>query len=271
MNALIALAAAALAQPADAAPLPDPSPATLSAEPLAVPNVSLSSFVQDDEEVRGRWTGNVGIGINLTEGNAQTLTANASADAYYRRTFDRFTIKFLWTYKDDKDVDPSVLDRKTFLSGQYDYFLSDKTYAFGRLQGQSDLAAQLDLRTTAAAGLGRQFAEGDEWSFRGEAGLSYIDEDFELDELDDSYPAAALSYGAIWVPNEKWDLAQDAFWYPSLEDADQMIARFDTRAKYLLSESIYGQIQWIFDWTRSPQPGSGPSDHTILLTFGWAF
>lgn len=269
---MTALISALLAAVPVAPPVPDAAPSLLpetTLPPAAMPT-ALAAVLQD-EEVMNRWTGNVGVGVNLTEGNAETLTANASADAQYRREKDRFTIKFLWTYKSDKQATPSVQDRKTFLSGQYDYFISDQTYLFGRLQGQADAAAALDLRATAAAGAGRQFIENEEYRFRGEAGLSYIDENFEGTVNDNEYLAAALSYSAGWVPNEKWDLAQDAFWYPSLEDSDQMTARVDTRAKYLMSESIFGQVQWIWDWTRTPTAGSGPSDHTILLTLGWAF
>lgn len=280
MTALISvLLAAAAAQPVEAAPSlligPTPTPEArteaLAYDPAAAAMpVALAAVLQDDEEPRG-WSGNVGVGIQFTDGNSNTLTGNASADAMYRRENDRFVFKFLWTYKEDSDISPKVIDRKTFLSGQYDYFLTEKTYAFGRLQFQSDLAAQLDLRSTVAAGAGRQFADSEKWKFRGEAGLSYIDENFVGTNLDDDYIAAALSYSAAYVHSEKFDMAQDAFWYPSLEDFDQQIARVDTRAKYLLSDSIYGQLQWIWDWTRSPQAGSGPSDHTVLLTFGWAF
>lgn len=274
MTALLsALLAAAVAQPLDAAPQPTvsrPEPTSDASLAHAVMPRALASVLADDEDPLG-WKGNVGIGVNFTEGNSRTLTGNASADAQYTREKDRFTLKFLWTYKSDKDTSPSVVDRKTFLSGQYDYFLNEKTYAFGRLQFQSDLAAALDLRTTVAGGLGHQFANTEEWRFRGEGGLSYVDEDYVGTANDDDYIAAALSYSAGYTPNDTWDFAQDAFWYPSLEDIHDMVARVDTRAKYLMSENIFAQLQWIWDWTRTPLPGAGPSDHTVLLTVGWAF
>jgi len=263
MTALICvLAAVATLQPADAAPQPHSAPTP--ALPIALASVA-------DDEAMNRWTGNVGIGINFTDGNSNTLTGSASADAEYRREQDRFSLKFLWNYQEDSDTSPSLTERQTYLMGQYDYFLSDQTYAFGRLQGQADFAAALDLRTTVAAGLGRQFREDETWKLRGEAGLAWIDEDYKGTASDNDYPAAALSYSANWVPNEKWELAQDTFWYPSLDDIHDMVSRVDSRAKYLLSTSMYGQVQWIWDWTRTPATGSEPTDHTILLTFGWAF
>lgn len=262
---------AALVQP-ETAPDPDPIGPSLpgALDPSAALPTALASVLQD-EDPRNEWNGNFGLGINFTDGNSRTMTGNASGDAQYRRERDRVTLKFLWTYKDDKDVAPSVVDRKTFLSGQYDYFISEQTFLFGRLQGQADLAAELKLRSTVAAGAGRQFVDGDEWKFRGEAGLSYIDENYYDDSADDDYVAGALSYSAAYIPNEKWDFAQDSFWYPAIDDIHQMTARVDTRGKYLMSDSIYAQMQWIWDWTRSPQPGSGPSDHTVLLSLGWAF
>jgi putative salt-induced outer membrane protein YdiY len=269
--------AAESAAPLVAAPSTAPAPAAASAPAEAGsavapdPARAAAASAPEDPPPLHDWTGSISAGLNVTDGNSNTLSGSASADALYRREKDRTTLHFLWTYKDDEDASPHLSDRKTYGSAQYDYFLMDKTYVLARASGEADLAAELDLRSILTAGLGRQFREDEVWKLAGEGGVSYIDEDFDGTADDDEFLAGFLAYHVAWKPNAKWDLGQDAEIYPVLDDIHEIKSRLDTRARYVLSERLFAQLQWIWDWDRSPASGSEPSDHTVLMTIGYSF
>jgi hypothetical protein len=45
----------------------------------------------------------------------------------------------------------------------------------------------------------------------------------------------------------------------------------DTRLRASLTQRLFGQLQWIFNYDSTPAPGSGEDDSLFLLTLGWKF
>jgi putative salt-induced outer membrane protein YdiY len=214
------------------------------------------------------WTGSVTIGGKYTSGNSDTRSANASADAVLRRPDDRFTLGFLWLYDENKnnaERDWELTDRKTQGFGQYDYFFTKKTYGFGKAMFQNDYQADLNLRQTYAVGLGRQ-----DLKLSGEAGLSWIDEDFDESE-DSEYLAARGAYNVDWVISKVWQFGQLVEVYPSLEKPKDVLVKADTRVKATFTEAFFGQVQWLYDWDSTPADGKERVDNQFLLSVGWKF
>lgn len=219
-----------------------------------------------------KWTGSITAGGIYTSGNSETRTANASADAEYKREKDRTTLGFLWIYSDEKNSSPNwtLTDRKTSARAKYDYFFTPKTYGLAQASADNDHQADLDLRTTVGIGAGHQFADGETWKFSGEAGLTDFTEDFGSSP-DDDYIAARAAYNAVWKPNKMWEFGQTLEAFPSLENADDFYGHLDTRAKATLTESMFGQLQWIVDYDNTPAAGKERTDHRVLISVGWKF
>ena len=220
-----------------------------------------------------KWTGSVTAGAIVTTGNSQTRNANATADAVYQRVKDRITLGFLWSYADNKNTPGAgwtLTDRKTSGRAKYDYFLSEKTYALAQASAEADELADLDLRTTLGVGAGRQFADDEEWKFSAEGGLAHIDENHGSSP-DDSYIAARAAYNATWNLSKMWSFGQLVELYPSLESLDDFNAHVDTRAKATLTGSLFGQVQWVYDFDNTPAAGHDRVDNRLILTLGWKF
>jgi putative salt-induced outer membrane protein YdiY len=154
---------------------------------------------------------------------------------------------------------------------KYDYFLSKKTYLLAQASGESDLNALLDLRTTVGVGVGYQFREDESWKISGEAGLSYVDENYEGNADDSDFLAARLAYKADWKASDKWEVGQAGQIYPSLEDKEDVNALVDTHAKVTLTKNMFLQLQWLFTWDNTPASGTERVDDLYLLTLGWSF
>jgi putative salt-induced outer membrane protein len=267
--ALIALAASLAADAGASADAP-PHVATLLSEPV------VARLTQDPaaapEKKEPEWTGSVTVGAIATTGNSETRTANATADAVLDRGKDRFTLGFLWVYADEKNTtsDWTLTDRKTSGRGKYDYFLTEKTYAWGALSAENDELSDLKLRLTVAAGLGRQFVDTERWKFAGEAGLSYVDEDYDQSE-DADYVGARLALNTSHEHDERWSFAHTLEAFPSLEDQDDVYGRSDLRIKLTFTESMLAQLQWVADYDNTPASGKERLDHRYILSVGWKF
>ena len=91
------------------------TPTSTSPESPATPTI----LALDDKPVMHKWIGGISASAIITDGNTRTRSANAQADALYRREKDRTTFGGWWNYQDDRT---GVLQRRTGLKAQYDYF-----------------------------------------------------------------------------------------------------------------------------------------------------
>lgn len=253
----------ALAFASAALPTPPPTGFVLS-EPTPI----TAALADADKPVMHKWTGAVNAGATIATGNTDSTNATAGADAEYRREKDRTTLKFQWNYSEDDDV---VTQRRIYGSAKYDYFLNEKTYALAQTSGEYDSKANLDLRMTLGVGVGRQFRDDEDWKLSGEAGLTYVDENFVGSSDDASYPAARLAYGVEYKAIEKWLLGQTGEIYPSLEDSEDVYAKLDTKARVSLTEKMFAQLEWIYSWDNTPATGADRVDNLYLFTLGWSF
>jgi putative salt-induced outer membrane protein YdiY len=248
------LAAVALA---DEAPVFDMHPAPLQDEEAA------------PEGPDGKWTGAFTVGANISSGNTEATNASATFDAVSETEEERWTVGLNWAFASEDGS--GVTQRQIAGRGQYDRFIDEHSYYFGNLSLTNDLAAALDLRSTLGVGYGRQFRNDATWKIKGEAGLSYVDENFVVDEDDANYVAVRLAYALDWVKSARWTFGHSGEVLPSLDDSQDIYSRTDTRAKAKLSENMFAQFQWIWDWDNSPAMGKQKSDHLYLITIGWTF
>jgi putative salt-induced outer membrane protein YdiY len=240
--------------------------------PEAAPPAAPEPLVQD-EPVKNKWTGSVNLGASVTSGNVDNRNASANAQVEYRREHDRTTLGFWWNYAEQEDADSGeseITDRRTGGRAQYDYFLTKKTYLLGQAAAENNLVSDIELRTTIGAGIGHQFREDERYKLNGELGLSWFDENF-YSSPDDNYIAARGAYNFTWVINPRYEFFNGAVIFPSLEDADDVYARVDTRFKATLTEKMFAQLQWLFDWDNTPAEDFGRKDNRYLLTVGWSF
>lgn len=236
--------------------------------PAALPATSLLQDEAAEEASEPAWKGAVTLGASVSDGNTDIKRASATADAVKKLEDHRYTLGFQWNFAQESGF---VTQRRTLARAQYDKFLSEKMYWLANVSFESDSQADLDLRTIVGAGLGYQFKDTEKFQLAGEAGLSYFDEDYADDDADGDYVAARLAYKWEYLHSERWSFAQNAEIYPSLEDSDDVYAKVDTRAKATLTESMFAQLQWLYDWDNTPAEGKDRADNLYLLTVGWTF
>ena len=257
LAALMARLAASLAADAIAAP--------------AAPAESPAAAIQDpppEEPPMNEWTGSATLFLQYTDGNSDSEGYGGSAKGEYRREQDRTTLQLFYDKKfseDERTVD------KRFGEAQYDYFLSEKMYWWSRLRFDVDREADLKLQSTAGTGFGYQFIDGVPWKLNGEAGLSYVDQDYDGSAADTDFIALALGYNVEYAPSERWGISQSTDYYPSLEDSDEWFLVADTKAKLAFTESMSGSLTYLFTHQESPPAGNVQDDHNVMLGVDWNF
>ena len=244
--------------------------AAVSTPIVPTPTVSAPQDEPPAEEAEAgkpKWEGAVTVGINATDGNSDIQKASVTADAVKKLEKERYTLGFSWNFSEEEGV---VSQRKTFGKAQYDRFVNDKLYWLAQASAESDFKAGVELRTTIGAGVGYQFKDTEKLKLSGEAGLTWFNEELKPN-VENDYVAARLAYNWAYLPSESWSIEQSGQVFPSVEDSDDVYSKVDTRAKVTLTESMFAQVQWVWDWDNTPAPGNEKSDHLYLLTIGWKF
>jgi putative salt-induced outer membrane protein YdiY len=263
MTTLLAVAFTSLAS---AQPVDSPLAGAFATQPA--PGFVLTLPPDEPPPDLGKWKGSISVGATASDGNTNRKTGTATADVSKRREKDRISFGFLWNYAKEEGV---TTQRRTLGTAKYDYFLTKKAYLLAQASGESDLNAQLDLRTIVGVGAGYQFREDEKWKIAGEAGLAYVDENYEDNTADKDFLAARLAYKVDWKASDLWEAGQAAEIFPSLENKEDVNARVDTHAKLTLTKSMFAQFQWLFTWDNTPATGAKRVDDLYLVTLGWSF
>ncbi|HPF13725.1 MAG: DUF481 domain-containing protein [Planctomycetes bacterium] len=248
------------------------TPSLDQTQPVESLALSVAPLTADDaadaDKKLDQWTGSVTLGLTYSDGNTQRKTLSATVDAikdYSNK--DRWTNNLYWNYAEEGGI---RTQRRAGIRSQYDMPLDEKTYWFLTASADTDEQANLDLRWAAGAGLGHLFLDNEEWRFAGEAGLSYLNQEFKDGSTND-YVAARLAYRAHWTYSERLSFGQVTEIFPSVETSGDVYGRMDTRAVYQMTKSMLAQFQWIWDWNNNPAVGRDRSDNLFLVTVGWQY
>jgi putative salt-induced outer membrane protein YdiY len=134
-------------------------------------------------------TGNITVGGTSQSGNTDRASASIGADASIRSDKDRFSLRFLFNYAQEKGEETA---NNTYLSLKYDYFFTRKFYGLLALELLKDKFVDLNLRTIIGPGVGYQFWDDPVKTLRLEAGVTYFSED-RIDNPHKDWTAARLA------------------------------------------------------------------------------
>ncbi len=219
------------------------------------------------DETTTAWTGSVVLGFTKTSGNTDTQTYTVNADAVKRLEDERYTLRASYNKAEANNVDT---EDNLFATGKYDYFVNERLYYLGIAGYQTDELARLDMRYYAGGGVGYQFVETEETKFGAEAALTFFSEEFTTGVSDD-YMAARLASTLFHQYSETTRFDQTAEIFPSIEESSDVYGKLDNRVSVDVTENMFAQIQWVWDWDNSPAAGSENSDHRIVFGLGWTF
>ncbi len=207
--------------------------------------------LQEDGEAASepKWEGTLNAGLSTSSGNTDHRSLHTSMEAEIREAERRYSLGFHWQYADEAQDGPrELLERHADANAQVDFFIDEKSYYLVTSDAETDHQAELESRYSAGLGYGYQVAEEE-----------------------DGYLSGRFGYTLEKGLGERWTLSQDSEIFPSFEEAEDVHVEVDTRLRCDLSDNLYGQFQWIFDWDNTPATDAERDDHRLLFSVGYSF
>lgn len=136
------------------------------------------------------WTGNFDAALELERGNSDSDEWRVLGRSTWRSLKNRYRIDGNLEKEESNNIETKD---KWQIGGKYDRFFSQskENYYGARVRFEYDQFADLDLRTTIGAYLGRQFFDSSLLALHAELGPVWVDEQFDEAE-DNDFP------GALW-------------------------------------------------------------------------
>jgi len=219
--------------------------------------------VPSDKPVEYKWRGNVTLAGEAQSGNTDTDKLNINTRIVAEKKNDnRFTIGAVL---EREHADNRLTKEQYRLDGKYDHFFRDNWFGFVSTSFEQDPFRDIDLRSVFSAGSGYQFFDSDELRLSLEAGLSYTDTRFDVDQ-DDSY--AGFNWGLNWEQSLLGDRLK--FFHrhrgnQGLDSSDNLIINAQTGVRVPIAAGLSASAEYDIDWDRSPPDNTKSMDNTYLL------
>lgn len=217
------------------------------------------------------WTGSVVVAGQIVRGNTRTDDLAVNIDASLRRNNDVHNDRTSLAGAYNLGIeDKSTTTDNWFASGKYDKFFDPKLYGYGIFKVERDRIADLDYRLSPGVGLGYQWIESPDFNVNGEAGVSYVWEEYRSGGSED-HIAARLAYHVDKKLNDKLSVFHNLEILPAFEDPHDYNLLTDAGIRADITASFFAQfrVEWKRDST--PAPGSDKNDYRYLLGIGWRF
>ena len=241
----------------------DPGPPR---EPTAIDWKNIGA-VNPPPVIPPQWKGAINLGGSVQTGNISRATASVGAEAARKTEKDRFSLRFLFNYAEEKS---DVTTRNAYGALKYDYFFTKKLFGYLSTELLTDEFKDLNLRAIAGPGIGYQIWDDKVKSLSVEAGVSYVWEDRKLGQ-DDNWATARMS-ADFWYKFGKIVTFSDLLIiYPSLKQGGEYFLRNEAALTSPLGAGWALRLANIWDRDSDPAPGILKDDLTWILSLQYTF
>jgi putative salt-induced outer membrane protein YdiY len=213
-------------------------------------------------------TGGAGAGVVETGGNTTVSSLRLDGDMLVRARDNRYTVAAAINRAEDRSVTTA---QNWTSSARYDRFLTPRVFVNGHAIFTNDRFRDLDLRAAYGAGLGYEVFDTPRLTLNVDAGIGYVNENFDVAE-DDSYAALreAGKLDVVVVPDRVTIFHQHDGYFGVTGD-DNLFVRAQNGVRFSLVAGFVTTMRLDLDYDRSPAPGRRSTDRTFALTLGYRF
>jgi putative salt-induced outer membrane protein YdiY len=214
------------------------------------------------------WKGSIGVSAKATDGNTHTVSGLGTVDLSRTTEMDEFLIRAIYRYAERSG---DIYERNAYGLAKYSHKLWEALYAFASVELLSDEFKDLKLQTIVSVGLGYEVLKESWIDFAVEAGLAYVDNNFDELEEDDGHAGGRAS-ARLRVDLPFGFVFKDVFTiYPNFEESQDFQIRNEATLTNSLGGgwSIIGGV--ITEYDREPAPGNRRHDDTYYVGLGYTF
>lgn len=215
-----------------------------------------------------KYSGRATLGGTFNQGNSSDEMLNLDAELVARTPDKRYAINM--AVNEARAFGFTTASRR-LLTAQHDIFLSQKNYVFVNARAQSDVLADLNMRTSLGTGYGRQIIENTATKLSAEVGVSYVSEKYEI-APDRSYPALslALNYEHKFFNNALVFFNNTHLTGSRHESASTLVTnKLGFRLPIANGLNLTTQFNLAYD--SSPPTGIKPTDSSLIFGVGYVF
>jgi putative salt-induced outer membrane protein len=220
----------------------------------------------------GLWRGSGGLALSATSGNNRSNSLQLNADAVRATAADKITFGAAANYASNKNSGAKqTTSNKWGLFGQYDFNLTPRLFAFGRLGLDGDELIDLNLRTGVAAGLGYKLIDTKETSFELFGGVGYTTDKYDVaqtvgNKTDTKFSRTSLYLGeasshqlsATTSFKQRLDL------YPGLTGDKAKLAKFTAGLTVAMSSTLGLSVGVVDTYNSKPPVGVKKNDFGVF-------
>ena len=243
---------------------------TEAAQPLSVPQPEVVSIKPEERSFWKQLTGSLDYGFNFTSGRSETTSSFAAGLSYYDQ-LNLFQIDTSSQFNDQADVPGTV--RNTF-TAQYARDLNEKYFVPIFVDLLRSDQQELNLRTTAGGGLGRQFFRTPQSWLRGFAGLVYTHENYEPQPGTEPIRSNLESVFAADFTTFRFttlDLHSHLYVFPSLSEFGRVRISTVSDLKIELVKDFYFGFRIYENFDSRPPVTAPKNDVGVTTSVGWKF
>ncbi len=227
--------------------------------------VALAEVVTIGIPPGARWSADAKVIVNGSEGNTQTFTFGAAAEAFRETDDDRLRFGGLIA-RESKDDEDTVKNTRGW--GYYDYHLTDHWDLGAFVTLEYDRFKDLDLRTMVGAGPGYRFIDTKTMLFRVHAGVAYVNENFS-EQSDRDYITGVVGDELRWTISETQSFYQLLDVFPSFEEGKDVLLHAEVGFRQSLMKGIFVELALLDDFDNLPAEGRKKNDFKYLVQLGY--
>ena len=216
----------------------------------------------------GLWRGAGGAALSASSGNTRTSSLLINAEAARATAADKLTLGGAVNYARSKTggVDQTTAD-KWVGNAQYDYNLSPRLFAFGKLGLESDKLVDLNLRTALASGLGYKLVDTERTRFEVFGGLGYTTDKYGsartiAGKTDTTFSRASVYLGEAsshqLSPTVSFKQRLDL--YPGISGDKAVLAKFSAGLAVAMSSTLNLTVGLTSAYNSKPPAGTKSGD-----------
>jgi len=228
------------------------------------------SGIKDVHEVTPyfRYLANVQLGVNVAKGNSDNENVNLAAA--FVPSFGKNTISLDGQWNRGK-ADGELNASNWRINGQYEREFWDKWYWLVFNSYEQDKFQDLDLRITAATGLGYKFFEPDPTLLKVSLGPAYVNENFKGSDDDRQY--AALRW-TLDFDQDIFSPKVSAYHWHRLTiglSESQFVVLTGQGLRFELIGDLALLFEFQFDHINNPADDTKPNDYRYLFKLAYDF
>ena len=218
------------------------------------------------EGVLADWDKGLNVGLNLTDGNSDTLGLNAGILAERGAPEDdsRCALGFVYNYGETEDV-RTVDNQQVF--AKHREVLTGNTYGYASISWLRDDIAAIDYRVIVGAGLGQYLVRNETTALGVEFGLAWIAED--VADVDVDVFALRFAQNLEHRFSDTARIVESVEYLPEANDFDNYLLNAEIAAEADMNEKILLRLAVQNRYDSTPAPGLEHNDVAVVAGLGY--